>query len=60
MEVAPPTAVELVGEWKAVCARGDIRLGTGRRGCEDALIPYRVPARLTFVAKVRDLPYRGT
>ncbi|MEU1177586.1 hypothetical protein ABZ464_08050 [Streptomyces sp. NPDC005820] len=57
VEVAPRTAVELVVEWKTVCARGDIRLGTGRRG-EDALIPYRVPIRLTFEAEVRDLPYR--
>ncbi|MBL1108334.1 hypothetical protein JK361_27725 [Streptomyces sp. 5-8] len=59
VEVAPRTAVELVVEWKTVCARGDIRLGTGRRG-QDALVPYRVPVRLTFVAEVRDLPYRET
>ncbi|MFI1034538.1 hypothetical protein [Streptomyces sp. NPDC020951] len=56
---APRTAVELVVEWKAVCAQGDIRLGTGRRG-QDALVPYRVPVRLTFVAEVKDLPYRET
>ncbi|MEU3773874.1 hypothetical protein AB0F11_11845 [Streptomyces sp. NPDC032472] len=56
VEVAPRTAVELVVEWKAVCARGDVRLGTGRQG-EDAWVPYRIPVRLTFEAEVRDLPY---
>ncbi|MEU6800352.1 hypothetical protein [Streptomyces neyagawaensis] len=56
VEVPPRTAVELVVEWKKVCARGDIRLGTGRHR-EDALIPYRVPVRLTFVAEVKDLPH---
>ncbi|MFE6842741.1 hypothetical protein [Streptomyces sp. NPDC057686] len=59
VEVAPRTAVELVVEWKTVCAHGDVRLATGRQG-EDAWIPYRVPVRLTFEAEVRDMPYRET